>query len=75
MRELARYILFGTGLFLSPVPQSIIFADSSLLDEEARTIVSPKQLDARLDPYDPANLPDIEIMLIPYTVRSHRYLH
>lgn len=67
IKEFARYMLFGTGLFLAPNPQSLIFARTALLDSDGRTVTNGP---ADLDAYNPANVPDIEIMLIPYSVSS-----
>lgn len=64
LKELFRYLAFGRGAFLSPNPQALIFACSRLLDGDLRTVA--KQA-SDLDPHDPRNLPDIEIMPVAYT--------
>jgi len=54
-----QYLLFGTGLLLSPVLELSIFIQSRLLDEKYRVVMqTEKDLDCTL----PRNLPDIEIM-------------
>ncbi|OBZ76180.1 L-sorbose 1-dehydrogenase [Grifola frondosa] len=67
IRELFKYLVRGEGLFLSPLPEAIIFASSRLLDEDGCTVI---QDPADLDPYNPRNIPDIEIMPIPHNA-SH----
>ncbi|KAI5123485.1 hypothetical protein M0805_008855 [Coniferiporia weirii] len=62
MREFLKYLTRGTGLLLSPVLESSIFARANLLDSQSNLQATASQLDAR----DPANLPDIEIIPIAY---------
>ncbi|KAH8114090.1 alcohol oxidase, partial [Phellopilus nigrolimitatus] len=62
IREFFEYMIFGTGLLLSPVLALSVFAKSDLLDAQSHLRASSQQTDAR----DPENLPDIEIMPIPY---------
>ncbi|KAJ3545086.1 hypothetical protein NM688_g5665 [Phlebia brevispora] len=61
--ELLKYVLFGIGLFLAPNPQTAIFALSRLLNDESRTAPGSP---ADVNPYSPHNIPDIEIMPVPY---------
>ena len=70
VKELLKYLVFGRGLFLSPNPQSTIFACSRLLDDDLRTVAKDP---ADLDPYDPRNLPDIEIMPTGYIAVEEPY--
>jgi choline dehydrogenase len=63
LREFIKYMLTGRGLFLLPNPQIAIFCRSALLDEDLRNIV---QHPSQTDPRDPDNIPDIEILPIPY---------
>ena len=53
------YVLFGTGLLLSPVIELPIFLQSRLLNEKSETITNgPKDFDNS----KAENIPDIEIM-------------
>ncbi|KZP00934.1 GMC oxidoreductase [Calocera viscosa TUFC12733] len=61
---LLEYMTFGTGIFLFPLTQLSIFARSSLLDDQSRTVLSdPSQADCTKS----TNTPDIEIMPLPLT--------
>ncbi|KAJ7460964.1 GMC oxidoreductase [Mycena galericulata] len=56
--ELLRYIVFGEGLFLSPVTQLSILVDSALIDDGGH--ITPQ------DGTEPARLPDLELMPIHF---------
>jgi len=59
---LLKYMVYGTGLFLFPIHQLSIFARSSLLDAQSRTIISdPSQTDCTKS----TNTPDIEVVAFP----------
>lgn len=62
--QLIKYILFGRGHFLFPVPEMFIFAISRLMNEKCKIEVPQ---DDDVDPRSSANVPDIEIMQIPYS--------
>lgn len=65
-----RYLLTGSGLFLSPLPQCAIFARSALINEDGHVVTDgPSDLHA----HDPTNIPDFEIMPIPYMVSRTLY--
>ena len=74
LKELARYMFTGRGLLLAPSPQCVIFARSALLDAAGRTVSGAPGaaggVPPALDAHKPENIPDIEIMMIPYLVRS-----
>ena len=61
--EFVKYMLTGRGLFLLPSSQIAIFCRSALLDDDMRNVV---QHPSQTDSHDPDNIPDIEIMPIPY---------
>ncbi|KAH8114085.1 alcohol oxidase [Phellopilus nigrolimitatus] len=62
MREFVKYMVFGTGLLLSPVVELSIFAKSDMMDAQSHLQATVSQMDAK----DPANIPDIEIMPLAY---------
>ncbi|EIN09828.1 GMC oxidoreductase [Punctularia strigosozonata HHB-11173 SS5] len=68
LRELVKFLLFGTGLFLSPNPQVSIFAMSRTLDFDSDPPVRVEGRD--LDAHNPENICDIEIMPIPANARD-----
>ncbi len=59
LAEFFKYMFMGKGLILSPIPEIILFANTSLLED--KTCVT-KATSKQLDPEVPDNLPDIEIM-------------
>ncbi|KAJ7588091.1 GMC oxidoreductase [Mycena floridula] len=59
VRELIRYVFTGKGIFGTQVQQANIVLPSALLDDNSQVQAQ------ELDPRDPSNIPDIEIMLIP----------
>lgn len=61
--ELLKFALFGTGLFVVPNPQVTIFASTKLLQDDYKTVFPDA---AAQDSHLPENLPDIELMPIPY---------
>lgn len=65
IREFIHYMLYGTGLLLSPVLELSIFAKADRLDTESK-VTLPAQSDAR----DTENLPDIEIIPV-----SHKWIY
>ncbi|KII84131.1 hypothetical protein PLICRDRAFT_118582 [Plicaturopsis crispa FD-325 SS-3] len=67
VRELVKYIVSGTGLFLSPIAQISIFVRSMLLDNESK--IKPHQ-PADVDSRNPDNIPDIEIMPVAHSTRE-----
>lgn len=69
IREFFRFMSQGTGLFLAPNPQLSIFAVSQKLDEALTTTANA----GNLDPADPSNVPDIEIMPIPFNARDPEF--
>ncbi|KAJ7655293.1 alcohol oxidase [Mycena polygramma] len=56
--ELFRYIVFGQGMFLSPVTQLSILVDSALIDDSGH--ITPQK------PGEQARLPDLELMPIHF---------
>ena len=62
--ELLKYIFLGRGLFLLPIPEIFIFVLSKFMNDKCET-QPPKDGDA--DAHLPENVPDIEIMQIPYS--------
>jgi len=69
LREFIKYMLTGRGLFVLPYPQIAIFCRSALLDEDMRNVVQhPSQTDSR----DPDNIPNIEIIPIPYDASEQK---
>jgi len=63
MKEMFRYLVYGTGLLLNPLPEILLFGNSALVDESTgRFYGTPKQTDAR----NPENLPDFEVEPIAY---------
>jgi choline dehydrogenase len=67
LKEFVRFLVKGDGLLLSPNPQLSIFALSRLIDEKGAS--TPGLVDA----CDAKNVPDIEIMPIPYDCRDPKY--
>lgn len=57
LKEIVKYVLFGTGFLTCPVVDVQIFVNSQHLDARSHLVVSPEQQDCK----DPKNLPDIEI--------------
>ncbi|EIN09812.1 GMC oxidoreductase [Punctularia strigosozonata HHB-11173 SS5] len=68
IRELIKFLVTGTGLFLSPNPQVSIFAMSKTLDFTSDLLVRADKRD--LDAHNPENICDIEIMPIPANARD-----
>ena len=60
--EILKYVFFGRGLLLSPNPQVALFALSRLLDSNSYTDQSAEGADS----HAPANIPDIEIVPMPF---------
>ncbi|EJD43390.1 GMC oxidoreductase [Auricularia subglabra TFB-10046 SS5] len=70
LREFYRFLTQGKGIFLAPNPQLSIFALSQKLDKNSCTnAANPVDLDAA----DPDNVPDIEIMPIPFNARDPEF--
>ncbi len=69
-REFMKYIFTGRGLFLSPNPQISLFALSRLMDDESRT---NRERDDDFDCHLSRNIPDIEIMPIPYNASDWKF--
>ncbi|KZO97735.1 GMC oxidoreductase [Calocera viscosa TUFC12733] len=63
LRDILRYILFATGIFLAPIVQVSIFTESSLISSKDGTCTAYKVANASA--LDPDNVPDVEIMPIP----------
>ncbi|THU91848.1 alcohol oxidase [Dendrothele bispora CBS 962.96] len=62
--ELIKYLFFGTGMLLAPVVQLVLFASSSMLDDDGR----PKEItETKME----TRLPDIEIMPMAYDSPEH----
>jgi choline dehydrogenase-like flavoprotein len=61
--ELLKYSFTGKGVFGTQVQQANIVLRSALLDENSRNVCSDPSKD--LNGHDPANIPDVEIMLLP----------
>lgn len=68
IRQFFRFMTKGSGLFLAPNPQLSIFALSKRLDSTSTSSVSNPSVD--LDASNPDNVPDIEIMPIPFNARD-----
>ena len=68
--ELLMFILFRIGLFLSPNPQTVIFAISRLLDDNSRTVADSKD---SLNGHLSSNVPDIEIMPFPCNATDFKF--
>ncbi|KZT51673.1 GMC oxidoreductase [Calocera cornea HHB12733] len=64
LRDILRYVLFATGIFLAPIVQVSIFTKSSLISPVDGTCAAAYKL-AHASALDPANVPDVEIMPIP----------
>ncbi|KAI0347244.1 GMC oxidoreductase [Trametopsis cervina] len=62
IREILKYVFFKRGLLLSPNPQVGLFAVSTLLGDDSRT----DQSISGADSHSPANIPDIEIVPMPF---------
>jgi choline dehydrogenase len=60
--EMLKYIFFGRGLLLSPNPQVALFAVSKLLYDDSLT----DQGVTGADSHSPSNIPDIEIVPMPF---------
>lgn len=65
--ELFKFLLWGMGALLAPVPQISIFARSSILNEDSITVTKSTKTREKeeFDPRNPENIPDIEIMSFP----------
>lgn len=63
LKEMFRYMVYGTGLLLNPLPEMILFANSDLVDDNTGKVSgTPIQLDATKR----ENLPDFSIEPIAY---------
>ena len=69
--ELLKYVFLGIGFFLFPNPQLFIFAQSKYLDKNSKTVLPDS---SATDGHNPSNIPDIEIMHIPFTAWEFRKL-
>jgi len=69
--EFLKYCFTGKGMFGTQVQQANIVLRSALLDENSRVVVTDIGKD--LDAGDPANIPDIEIMLIPVNPTDRKF--
>lgn len=67
--ELFKYIFFGCGWFLLPIPELFLFVVSRFMNDKCET-VPPKDGDA--DAHSPDNVPDIEIMTMAYSAAPNR---
>lgn len=70
--EFVKYILFGIGFFLCPNPQLFIFAQSKYLDDNYNSVLPDP---AASNGYLPSNIPDIEIMHIPFSAWEFRKIN
>ncbi|KAI0091995.1 GMC oxidoreductase [Irpex rosettiformis] len=68
--EILKYVFFGRGLLLSPNPQVALFALSKLLDSNSSTDQSAEAANS----HSPANIPDIEIVPMPFNAFDDRKL-
>jgi len=59
--ELVKYCFTGKGVFATQVQQANIMLRSTLLDDNFHVVAGETEVDG----YDPSNIPDLEIMLIP----------
>ena len=64
VKELFKYLTRGKGLLLSPVLETCLFARSDLLNTDGHLKADELQLNAS----DPANLPDIEIIPVIFSL-------
>ncbi|KAF8815497.1 GMC oxidoreductase [Phlegmacium glaucopus] len=62
IKEIMRYILFGTGILLAPIIELSVYSQSRLLNDNFEQKTRPKDRDSSL----PENLPDIEIMALAF---------
>lgn len=68
VRELFKYLFTNKGMFGTQVQHANLVLPSALLDENSR-IGSDKDLNG----YDPSNIPDIEVMLIPVNPTDRQF--
>ncbi|KAF4578647.1 hypothetical protein EYR40_001203 [Pleurotus pulmonarius] len=61
--ELLQYFIAGKGLFAVPFMQWSIFVRSSLLNADSEIVANTP---SALDPTQPGNTPDIEVMPVPH---------
>lgn len=61
IRELIKYLIFGTGMFLCPVHELSLFVSTELLSENCENLVKDP---TSIDRNDPKYLPDIELMVL-----------
>lgn len=61
VRELAKYLIFGTGMFLCPVHELSLFAKGDFLSENSENLANDP---TSIDREDPKHLPDIELMTV-----------
>ncbi|GLB39319.1 putative (gmc) oxidoreductase [Lyophyllum shimeji] len=69
--ELLKYAFTGKGMFGTQVQQANLVLRSALLDENSHVVITEDGKD--LDPQDPSNIPDIEIMLIPVNPTDRKF--
>ncbi|KAF5380048.1 hypothetical protein D9615_006158 [Tricholomella constricta] len=69
--ELLKYCFTGKGIFGTQVQQANIVLRSTLLDANSHVVVT--DADSDLNSQDPANVPDIEIMLIPVNPTDRKF--
>ncbi|KAH8833089.1 GMC oxidoreductase [Flagelloscypha sp. PMI_526] len=71
LKEFFKYMVLGTGLFLGPFPQTIIWISSKSIDETTWTI--KEQSEGReVVASDEENIPDLEFMIIALPVPNPR---
>ncbi|EKM52435.1 uncharacterized protein PHACADRAFT_186585 [Phanerochaete carnosa HHB-10118-sp] len=71
LKEMLKYIFFGRGIFLFPNPQLFVFAQSQYLDQDFKTVLPDASAS---NAHLASNVPDIEIMHIPYCAWEFRKL-
>ncbi|KAJ7159868.1 GMC oxidoreductase [Mycena crocata] len=74
--ELLRYCFTGRGIFGTQVQQANIMLQSRLLDDNSRIVSNVRVKDGdpeHVDGHDPANIPDLEIMLIPVNPTERKF--
>ncbi|KAJ7119435.1 GMC oxidoreductase [Mycena epipterygia] len=67
--EFFKYFFTGQGVFGTQVQQANLMLHSTLVDNNSRVVADAKDLDG----HDPANIPDLEIMLIPVNPTERKF--